>query len=527
MKKYRTDLCFAALALAATILSGCLGNEDDMQQVDNHDGTRQTITISLSDDNVEKNTRALNNVGNKFFTVNEQIAVVYYNMSGNLVKATSEPLKEDDIVKTEDVQTNAKSAKFTVSLFSPDKARAVHYIYPAAMVNDDGSIITDSIIIQDGTLESVSDQYLCGASWLPWDGEKLPSDITLYDDVSIIKFCTIKDTKGTDITGSITQLNLKNNTQPNICDYYTICREATKGPIYLALYPIYYPSELTITATTQANYYETNVTVENIKAGQCMMMNSEMKLKGIGKFSVNSNGKQVRFAPGNLQALTYRNFMDWKWSFAEQQTSYIGNNIANTNIKGGYYISENGIVDLFGWSTDSGHYGIDELTNDKSYCYTGIFYDWGKLFGIGWRTLTLDEWSYLINSRPDAASKVGFASVDNKCGIILLPDSFIDPLKNKGNGAFVPKTNSSDYQDNVYSDTNWIAMEAAGAVFLPAAGYREGSVVFDDGVVGRYWSASGFDEEHASAVHFNNNSVSVISDGRHYGNSVRLVMNAE
>ena len=33
-------------------------------------------------------------------------------------------------------------------------------------------------------------------------------------------------------------------------------------------------------------------------------------------------------------------------------------------------------------------------------------------------------------------------------------------------------------------------MEAAGAVFLPAAGYRSGTNVIDTGTYGHYWSSS-------------------------------------
>ena len=42
------------------------------------------------------------------------------------------------------------------------------------------------------------------------------------------------------------------------------------------------------------------------------------------------------------------------------------------------------------------------------------------------------------------------------------------------------------FSDNTYTEEQWQKMEDAGAVFLPAAGYRTG----DDGSYGTYWSST-------------------------------------
>lgn len=116
--------------------------------------------------------------------------------------------------------------------------------------------------------------------------------------------------------------------------------------------------------------------------------------------------------------------------------------------------------------------------------------DWGRNIGDGntWRTLSKDEWLYLFHD----SKKFGFATVGGVPGIIILPDSFTDPKTNKGSKAFVSQT--TGWTANEFAaGGNWDAMENAGAVFLPAAGYREGTDDTKVGSVGFYWSSSPFE----------------------------------
>jgi len=71
-------------------------------------------------------------------------------------------------------------------------------------------------------------------------------------------------------------------------------------------------------------------------------------------------------------------------------------------------------------------------------------------------------------------------------------------------------------------------MEAAGCVFLPAAGYREGSTVYDDSK-GYYWSSTRGSNDH-KADHVKFDSSKLDADTRYnrfYGYSVRLVREVE
>ena len=66
-------------------------------------------------------------------------------------------------------------------------------------------------------------------------------------------------------------------------------------------------------------------------------------------------------------------------------------------------------------------------------------------------------------------------------------------------------------------------MESAGAVFLPAAGYREGTTVSLVGVAIDYWSASQ-NGNMAGGVSGNTKRLHPDSDGDlYYGDCVRLV----
>ena len=144
-----------------------------------------------------------------------------------------------------------------------------------------------------------------------------------------------------------------------------------------------------------------------------------------GRFTINAQGDQVVFSQGNLQATTTNLGETWIWAFAEHQWDYIGNAVANNAINGNSSVSENGTVDLFGWSTDATYYGIH---NSIMYTdYAGNFVDWGNNMGDNWRTLSADEWSYLFSTRTNAQQLRGQATVNGIHGYIFLPDDWSIP----------------------------------------------------------------------------------------------------
>lgn len=139
-----------------------------------------------------------------------------------------------------------------------------------------------------------------------------------------------------------------------------------------------------------------------------------------------------------------------------------------------------------------------------------------------WRTLTYSEWTYLIDSRADASNKYGIASVNNVNGLVLLPDNWTIPTE----VTFISGT-SGNYTQNTYSVSDWSKMEANGAVFLPAAGNRNGTDVVDVDSGGVYWSSSAGGYYVAYFLSFGSNDVDTNNSYRSNGQSVRLVQDAE
>lgn len=226
-------------------------------------------------------------------------------------------------------------------------------------------------------------------------------------------------------------------------------------------------------------------------------------------FSVSAN-KQVVFSSGNLQ---YQASTD-TWRFANHQYDYVGelnSEISPTN--------ENWI-DLFGWGT-----GNNPTNTSKNEADYATFVDWGtnkigKDKANTWRTLTKNEWEYLLFKRISAAALWGIATVNNIHGLILLPDDFKLPEDLN----FVAGGDGNlEWTLNVYTTYEWEKMEKAGVVFLPASGCRYRSGIHDVQDVGDYWSATPYDSFNADYLYFDSDGADWDYFFRYNGRAVRLV----
>lgn len=234
-------------------------------------------------------------------------------------------------------------------------------------------------------------------------------------------------------------------------------------------------------------------------------------------FSVSST-KKVVFSPGNLQY----DRMSRTWSFAKNQYDALGTN----NIKGSAFADK---IDLFGWSGSNSAvlYGVNASPNYKD--YMGDFMDWGNN-QIGkdapntWRTLSKEEFEYLIDRRPNAAQLKGVAAVNGVNGLILLPDEWECPAGVSFKSGFAYSGEEqyfAKYQS--YTASEWQKMERAGAAFLPAAGYRLGCDVYESTYRGFYWTSTPNTNKYAWHVDVNANLVSYGFLGYEFGSLVRLV----
>ena len=229
-----------------------------------------------------------------------------------------------------------------------------------------------------------------------------------------------------------------------------------------------------------------------------------------GYFSISRDLKVV-FSRGNLQHVGSTDANTGTWKFADRQYDFFG----ASNFNPGGYTSSN-TRDLFTWSnTGRGDYGLtlyDEYEWRSRDVYP--FLEWGKqsIYSVTsttgesnvWFTLSDNEWNYLINERvvvnrtskaPQLRGKAtitgiinhpaGFTSVN---GFILLPDDW--------ETEDVPQGLTFVYNgNNTYSVAQWARMEAAGAMFLPAAGWadiydEEGNYFEASNDQGSYWSSS-------------------------------------
>ena len=236
---------------------------------------------------------------------------------------------------------------------------------------------------------------------------------------------------------------------------------------------------------------------------------------GIGVFSVSAT-KQVTFSKGNLQYQASTN----TWRFAEHQYDYIG--AANKNISATY----SGWIDLFGWGT--GNAPTKTSTSNSDY---SSFIDWGmnpisnggNEAGL-WRTLSSAEWGYLFSNRKDNAKLCGMGTIAGISGVILLPDNWVKP-SGVSFWSYSEGNANDHFSDNTYTASQWQKMEDAGAVFLPAAGYRDGTSVGGTGSYGYYWSSTQDGSDIACKLYFSTSYLIPQStyDGRLHGFSVRLV----
>ena len=237
-----------------------------------------------------------------------------------------------------------------------------------------------------------------------------------------------------------------------------------------------------------------------------------------GLFTINENGDQVYFSKGNLQYQASTN----TWQFAENQWDYTGEENAYINQ------SYSGWIDLFGWGTGNNPTFSSNHTSDYP-----TFNDWGNnaIANGGniesfWRTLIIDELDYVLNYRSTTSGiRYAKAQLNGINGVIILPDDWSSSTYNLSS----INTAEASFSSNIISDSQWGGIEQHGAVFLPAAGYRQdGNMVYLIGSCCYYWSASTDSYNGANGIMcFDENLYINNSYPRDYGHSVRLVRDAE
>lgn len=211
---------------------------------------------------------------------------------------------------------------------------------------------------------------------------------------------------------------------------------------------------------------------------------------GIRSYFNVSDTRKVCFAKGNL---TY-DVEGKQWGFFDHQYDFAETYDSN-------------LISQFTWGFNEEQSIIPDGVDDNNVSIdTGNLsqtQDWGSQIGDGntWRTLSSDEWDYLISNNICYPAIV--------CGIYGY--------------VLVPNGNIGDISVS-YNKENWeIAEKEHGYVFLPYAGYRAGDGLYGSGE-GYYWTSTAYNSGNAKYVLLGD---STCDPGyvmeRSYGCSVRLV----
>ena len=152
-------------------------------------------------------------------------------------------------------------------------------------------------------------------------------------------------------------------------------------------------------------------------------------------------------------------------------------------------------------------------------------FPWNATYISGWDVLSAEEWNYIVNNTSRTAIRFVKACVNSVNGLIIFSDTYHHPIAQA-----LVKVNvdgSMNFSDNTFTTDQWNSMQAAGAIFLPAAGYLNGSTVESYGGEGDYWSSTTDGDGKAKRLEFTSSELTtdngIIGS---YGCSVRLVKEA-
>ena len=453
-----------------------------------------------------------------------------------------------------------------------------------------------------------------------WGSITFDEGITEFENrQAITKFTLMNEAKDAALNASKLEVEVDGTT-------YTVTPASATSDIFVAL-PGFTDKTIKLTATVGSDTYTFTSPTISFEDGKYYVITVGLKPKQVLDlpFAV-SDTKSVYFAKGNLQ---YNDALK-KWRIAENQYDFVGSYYTAILFAGTYCwyefqeignVYDGGVkcnntvfrdptveiesdvmrsdcwIDQFGWNT----YNKPLLVSTSRYDYASTqedFHDWGeneiydgdvKRPANYWRTLTEDEWMYLIGRRPNAENLCAYASINLPTygrvnGLILLPDGFEKPsdvpfynITNSANAYPLVKTPDGSYQgdgthpndvlekpanieedgvfmatlnealesdlfmynQNRYTLEQWEKLEAAGAVFLPAAGwieswwtdiYGEDYVAFPfqlyGNFTGAYWSSTlGYSQASYLLMQFegNGHKLGTGTNPLYTGCSVRLV----
>ncbi len=447
---------------------------------------------------------------------------------------------------------------FTGGLTTTPNDGELLYFFYLGKGRDGSPVNTLDFSSQDGTLENVTNYHIAIGSEEYTTGQTSFSatlDMAMaiaYFDLSEFGSGNIY-LNGEDVYSTATINYTSGSISGNSKGFINV---GTADSKYVALIP-------SVTTSTTLNFNSSSktgsMTFNNgIKTGyyytgdsySALTVSAETGTGIPGTFSVSAT-KKVFFSKGNLQYQASTG----TWRFAENQYDAIGNNAGNNNFTD-TRSTQSDWIDLFGWGTSGWNNGNTNYMPDNNWYSSNLYgygygpkakfsinwdltgdyadADWGvyntiENGGIDWRTLTGDEWNYLLFTRSASTigetvnAKYAKSKVNNVCGVIVFPDTYTHPT-----GVSVPTginaPGGGGWDSNNYDLNAWGKMEAAGAVFLPVTGRAENAVITELSV-GYYWSStqSASNSNKPYGVKIAASTLERYYYNRYYGYAVRLV----
>lgn len=150
-----------------------------------------------------------------------------------------------------------------------------------------------------------------------------------------------------------------------------------------------------------------------------------------------------------------------------------------------------------------------------------------------WRPITADELNYLFSGRSSAAGTAptiaGKANaiylkctVDSICGLLLFPDAFEWPSGIEDSKADCANDWTADFSSAAFDSDEFSTLEAAGCVFLPAAGFSSGGSMYNAGSQGYYLTST----DVVLSFHADGLSYTGENKDPNFAQSLRLVTDA-
>lgn len=508
------------MALAATLLVTMAQCKKQETPSSNNENEGRTVYITLDVNNNSRNF-VHPETGTTFFTNSDEVLVASHgHYVGTLV-----------------YQNN----KFGGNINNATEGESLHFFFLG------NKTPSENLTTSPTTLTvNISDQTNCypQIAYAP-STDAYTEGVTSYkahllNQCALVKFTTNEIPVETAVTVS----GLNNTVAVNLADNSFSFSQTNGGNIALhaesttTRWAILLPQENISTLTASAEDYNGTTfdfPVSSIGNNDYLTTgaNFTMTAKPDLSISVSAN-KKVYFAPANLQYSRNGNMWDnnGTWSFMEHSYS-----IVEVDDVSAYYGNQN-TVSLFSWGananndvmpydTDGDYWtGNTVLTLDENGSDWGVKANEAQLGGYSnWRTLTIDEWTYVFDgSRGDYRYLwvvLDMGQSGQEFGVILFPDKYDGSNDNYSfNGTTYTVINLQDLA----------ALEEAGAVFLPGAGYREGTDVkpYYQEWSGKYWSSSphGAAEGIAKNLYFKAGSSivpAINDDWCSVAHSVRLV----